>query len=178
MWEYNYYDPNVLCHYGVPGMKWGRRKANPAVASARQNYKSAKKDLRTAAKEQRRVGYTAIGIKGLEKYNKAEAKTQKADLKTMNAKAQYKAAKSKNAQKAELKTYTREMYKSGLPGSAADRMQGGRSTRIYNDLKAKKGKAYADKVAKKVQNQSVAGLATAATVAVGSAFISAYLEMR
>ena len=176
MWEYKYYNPTELYHYGVKGMKWGHRKSNPAVADARQNYKTAKKDLRTAARIQRKTANTAFGMKGLQKFRSAEADTQKADLKALDAKAKYKAAKSKNAEKAELKTYVREMRKTGLPGSATDRMRGGRSTRIYDDLVAKKGQAYADKVAKKVQNQSVAALATAATVTVGSAFISVYLE--
>ena len=95
MWEYNYYDPNVLCHYGVPGMKWGRRKANPAVASARQNYKSAKRDLRDARREQN--AHPGGTYKSLQKYAAARKASDRAELKTIDAKAKYKAAKSKNA---------------------------------------------------------------------------------
>ena len=48
MWEYNYtQDNNELCHYGVPGMKWGKRKAKTEYKS-----KSIKSALARKAKKQ------------------------------------------------------------------------------------------------------------------------------
>lgn len=162
-----------LMHYGVPGMRRGHRKAS--YETQKTAYKQAKKDLRTANRELIKSSYTAIGVKGLNKYNKAESKANRAELNKINAKANYKAAKSKNSKKAEFNTYRNEMYKSGIVGSSNDRLSGNRSTRIYNELRRKKGKEYADRVQKSVQNRAVATFVGSAVVSLGSVAVSAYL---
>ena len=180
MWEYNYNYSNELYHYGVKGMKWGVRRYQNADGSlnaagrARQTYKDSKKELKTARKELRKSG--GFGMNAIRKYESAEKKYNDASMKTLDAKAQYKAAKSKNAEKAEFKTYVNEMKKGGLPGSGYDRANGGRSKLVYDNLAAKKGEAYADKVAKKVQNQLVTSVAVAAVAAVGSSVVSVLLD--
>ena len=179
MWTYNYTPSTELYHYGVKGMKWGVRREKK-YAAERDSYRSAKKDLRKAAKEFRRSAY-GFGISGIAKASKAEKKMNSAEIKALDAKAKYKSAKSKTAEKAEkaeFNTYRKAMQRSGLVDSAADRQSGGRSTRIYNHVKATKGKEYADKLQKRVQNVAVAQLVGAAVVTVGSAFASAYLETR
>ena len=182
MWEYNYNYSNELYHYGVKGMKWGvRRYQNSdgslnAAGRARQSYKDSKKELKTARKELRKSG--GFGMNAIRKYETAEKKYNDASMKTLDAKAQYKAAKSKNAEKAEFKTYVKEMGKGGLPGSAYDRSTGGRSKLIYDNLTAKKGEAYADKVAKKVQNKTAVALAATAVAVVGSTVVNTLLELQ
>lgn len=177
---------DYLMHYGVKGMKWGHRRYHNADGSlnragiARQDFKDAKQARRVAAKGVRKSGL-GIGIKGIAKYDKAKAKFDKADMDYVTAKANFKAAKAKNAEKAakaEFKTYKKEMAKTGLAGSAADQQSGGRSTKIYNEMKAKKGKAYADKVQKRVQNEAYATFAAGAAVAIGSQVAMAILENR
>lgn len=158
-----------LYHYGVPGMKWGKRKAS--YETERSAYKQAKKDYRSARRELNQRSYFAVGRKGLKSYNAAEKKANKAELDMIDAKAKYKAAKAKNAEKAEkaaAKVYRKEMSKTGLVGSAADRSSGGRSERLYNHMKATKGKAYADAIEKKVANRAYASIAASAAVVVGS----------
>lgn len=185
-----YFNPDgsdELYHYGVPGMKWGQRKyynSNGSLNSAgkaRQTYKSTKKELKTARKQYSKDSRRAFGIKGLQKANESEKKYNAAEMKNIDAKAKFKASKAGDptkAKKAEFKTYRNEMSKSGLVGSYADRRSGGRSTRIYNEMTKKKGKAYADKVAKSIQNRAVATLVGASVVAVGNAAAQIYLATR
>ena len=167
-----------LYHYGVPGMKWGQRKA--AYASEKGAYKKAKKDYKAARKKLRKASglIGGVGIKGIAKVTAAEKKANAAELKMIDAKAKYKSAKSKNSAKAEFNTYRKEMQKSGLAGSTLDMQSGGRSTKLYNHIKATKGKAYADKVQKKVQNVAIKNLVGAATVTAGAAIVAGILESR
>lgn len=91
---------NELMHYGVPGMKWGKRKANPqyqAMIEARKNRKQARKTYNKAynnstsilqnlqfnkADNQRRA--TAM-MDAAKKYNAADAAYKKAKLAYKNA---------------------------------------------------------------------------------------------
>lgn len=171
-----------LMHFGVKGMKWGKRKAAPTasqtrISNAKSAYKTAKTDYKNSIKDYRRSGH-GIGINAIERSKKAESNMHKSEMNMIDAKAKYKAAKAKSAdkaEKAEFKTYRKEMQKTGLAGSAADTANGGRSTRLYNEIKAKKGKEYADKVQKKVQNVAVTELAAASVVTIGAAAVNAYL---
>lgn len=166
-------DDSYLMHYGVPGMRWGHKKAQAEY----DKYRSARKEMKTARKAMNKAGYT-MGIKGLEKHGKAEKAYNKARLKQIDAKAEYARAKSKNADKAEEKVYRREMAKTGLVGSAADRASRGQSSDLYNHIKVKKGKEYADRVHKKVQNRAIAEFATGVTVMLGSSIVSGYLQYK
>lgn len=170
------YRSDELCHYGVPGMKWGVRKKS--YETERTAYKQAKKKYREANRDLRVAGYSAIGRRGLKNYKSVEKAANKAELDMIDAKAKYKAAKSKDSAKAEAKVYRKAMQKSGLVGSAADVQSQGRSTRIYNHLKVSKGKAYADGIEKKVEKQAYANLAASAAVVIGSAVVTSMLNNR
>lgn len=176
-----------LMHHGVKGMKWGQRKKYQSsngelnrLGRAKQGYKQAKVNQKIARKNLRKNNY-GIGIKGIDRFNKAQKAYNKAEMNTLSAKAKYNAAKAKNktkADKAEFSTYRKAMQKTGLPGSNMDRQYGGRSSSIYNQVKAEKGKAYADKVTKKVQNRAYANIAASAAVAVGATVVNAYLQSK
>ena len=164
-----------LYHYGVPGMKWGVRKD---YQNERNAYRQAKKEFKTASKNYKRAGMNAIGIKGISKYRKAQSDYSKAETKMIDAKAKYNAAKSRNSEKAEFNTYRKAMQKSGIRGSAADTSRGNRSTKMYNHLKITKGKEYADKVEKKVQNVAISKFAAGTALALGSAVVAGILDAK
>ena len=180
MWSYNY--TNELYHYGILGMRWGHRKKYQtssgdlnSLGKARKEYEDAKANRKQTLKEQRKnVGF-GFGVKGIAKYQKAQKIYNKSISDEVSSKSKYKAKKSKNSEKAEFNTWRKEMQKSGLAGSYADQSSGGRSTAIYNRLKIEKGKAYADKVAKKVENVAVTKLVASAVVAIGAAAAEAYM---
>lgn len=175
MWTYTHTDE--LYHYGVLGMKWGKR--NPKVESAKKAYKKAKRNYREARKDAILPNLTGYGIQGIANANKANARLADKRIERLNAKVKYKTSKISDPTKAakkEFKMYSKEMHKSGLVGSVADSNSGGRSTRLYNELKVKKGKAYADKVQKSVERKSVSALVGTAAVVAGSTIALALLE--
>lgn len=174
-----------LMHYGVLGMKWGHRKKYQtssgslnSLGKARKNYEDAKANRKQTLKEQRKKAGLGIGINGIARAQKAQSTYNKSVANEITAKAKYNAAKSKKSKTAEFNTYRKAMQKSGLAGSAADQKSGGRSTAIYNKIKVEKGKAYADRVQKKVQNRAVATFATATVLSIGSAAVAGYLNNR
>lgn len=176
----HYNDSDYLCHYGVPGMKWGVKKSpeyRTNRANAKAGVKQAKQQLRAARRS--KGGY--VGIKGLARARKKQQAIDAASMNLINKKAAYAASKKTNAkaaEKAEFKTYRKEMQKSGLVGSAADSYSGGRSTKLYDNIKTQKGKEYADKIHKSVQNHAVAAIAGSTAVFVGSTVAQAMLNRR
>lgn len=186
MWQYNYTpSSDDIMHYGVLGMRWGHRKKYytssgnlNSLGKARKNYENAKEKRKQLGEENRKSSIREIGIKGIEKSQKAQSNYNKAVANEVAAKAKYNSYKSKKSEKAEFNTYRKEMQKNGLPGSAKDQVSGGQSTAIYNKIKTQKGKEYADKVRKKVQNRLIPQIATGAAVTIGAGIVAEYMLLR
>ena len=163
MWQYNYTD--TLCHYGVPGMRWGHRKAY---------YNESKKAYRKAEREASRKSRSAFGAKRIMEAESAKDKAKNAYTDMVVERAKYKSSKSKNSERAEYKSYVNSMYKYGLPGSEADKK--GYSKATYNRLVADKGKEYADKVLKGVTKKGVASIVTGTAIVVGMQVLPSLIE--
>lgn len=174
-----------LQHHGILGQKWGVRRYQNLDGTrtdagkrreAKDQFREAKEKHKTTVKNARKNAGLGIGIDGIKKYRNAENTIQKANNDLIKAKADY--AKSRKGEKGEFNTYVKEMRKSGVAGSALDRQNGGRSERLYKSLVREKGKDYADRVQKKVQNKAVTQFAVGMTVAAGSYAVAAILERK
>lgn len=184
---YEYYYDDYLMHHGVKGMKWGVRKYRNADGSltaagkAKQDYKVARKQYRKAERAKNRVGSFAVGRAGIARYEEARKNANDAYVNSINAKAKLNAAKAstkEKAERAEYKTYRNAMRSTGLRGSFADDQSGGKTTALYDNVKAKKGQEYADRMEKANEKVYFSTLAGAAVVYAGSIAALAYLENR
>lgn len=140
-----------LYHHGIKGMKWGHRKAAPmtSIDRARANYKSAKKAYnRSFSKASKKALSAYSPSKKQRKANDARWDRAINDVKKMNkAKSVYKA--EKKVFNSDVKQYQKNqglydlsINKNGTVTAIS------KASMVKDSISAKKGKAYADKVAK------------------------------
>lgn len=150
MWSYNYTDE--LYHYGIPGMKWGHRKAIIYEEKARKALDSAKKhEAKTKKYEAKSKKYEAKSIstrKPSEKYEakakKYEAKAKKRESKNVDSIRLYEKyeAKSKSKEKqAKFQGKQADVEKSRTKGSkfVTSILAGPYANRTYNSVIAAGG---------------------------------------
>lgn len=182
-----------LAHHGILGQRWGVRRfqnedgsltpkgqKHYAVKEAKSAYKAAKKDLKKTVKYEKKnltvsqKLFGPAGIKNLQRYKASRDNIMDKELNRVKAKADL--AKAKHGEKGEMRAYRKEMSKTGIRESYNDTHSDYRSTKLFNKIQEQKGREYAEKVEKKVQNVAIAQLAGGTALMVGSAFVSAYLS--
>ena len=99
-----------LMHYGVLGMKWGHRKANPQLSNTKKAYKQAKKEYSKAYNSA--YGYSSRHPVGqfVSKKKKAESDKRWADAATA-AKKERQAKDAYKAEKAKVKAEQKDVDK-------------------------------------------------------------------
>ena len=145
-----------LMHYGVPGMKWGHRKAAPttSVDRAKANYRAARK---TYNRSFNKAANDAKILKEAKSVYKAEKKQFKSDVE------RYRKSKG---------VYDLNVNKNGAVIATS------KASKVKKSISAKKGKTYADKVAKTADKKDLRLFVTQFT-AIGVGFAtSAYLINR
>jgi hypothetical protein len=190
-----------LCHNGIKGQKWGKRRyQNPdgsltplgrehyGVGEAKSDYKLAKKEYKKNVKKTRKEIRKLEGITGLnvnkmsrnrDEINKKRDSMKKGYIDLVDKKVAYKVASKKSdkaKEKAEAKVYKQAM--GGMRDSQNDITSGGRITDLYNHIKTKKGKDYADKIEQNIGHKAVGLLAASAAVSIGATVASVILENR
>ena len=139
MWEYNYTIQNdELMHYGIPGMRWGHRKARPIkggqsssaaylrMQKAKSNKKIASRSFNSAYRHDRSLIRRsqfdkADNKRSSQELMKAAQKSNKADMEYKKAKKAYKSVKKHEKQKVkDMKAkYSKEYLSGKSPASQA-----------------------------------------------------------
>lgn len=199
MYEYELYHHGikgqkwgVRRYQNADGSLTSAGKRRYEVEDARSNLRKERMKLRDAQNAatvsgnlKAFAGVTGVGIKRIQNYQekskyhdknlaqlrKASENYKKADQKLAIAKAEQKVEKHRGDEKKEFKTYRKQMQKYGIRGSARDVQTNDKATALYNHIKTQKGKAYADRVERSVQNRAIAQLAVGTAVFAGSLYL-------
>lgn len=198
-------EDNTLMHYGIPGMRWGKRKARIVGTDKHRNrglddpnklLKSkkyvtayqAQKNATKAANEARNKSIAesrASSDKGIGSFQRANRKALNAKRKAYgesinNDKAHNKQLRAeKKAIKKEFKTEVKNAKKHGLAFDTVVGKDGKITQQFYNSKGAKIGSQYANAIMQQAyKEKAVSSLVGTATVLTGAAVVSTLFNQR